>query len=385
MQKSPICKSIKDILAKTISTERKLRHLRPTVNFNFLDLDTFNNGFITGADLKRFLYSQSISAKDKEIYLFLNQWDWDRDGKLTLPEITNWCMCEINGNSTNNEFSEMLLIELRYLIDLEEDKYRLKKIEGFQILDAYEFIVGSKGVVNTQCLINFLEDFEYVCEPELLWSVVKRIARGMDNDFGFFEFADYLLCNQAFLQLGPSYPNSNTSPMEFNYSIEKKQIEKTGRNSKVFSRTYEKFKEMEENQWEYKKQTEFNQEIEILRRALAGKKDFSLKKIYKFFAGNKKNVGIKQFTNSINRLGIEKNSEEIALFFMEYDKDNDGNLSLNDFFNMFAASCQEYQKLLQNHVHIQCRLSAETLIIVSRMLNILMSEFSNYNIFNKDF
>ena len=282
-------------------------------------------------------------------------------------------MCEFNGNSTSNELTEMLFLELQHLQALEENKYRLSRFKHFKILDFYDFFEKTQELIEINSIKIFLQEFDFEYDIKLISKVFRRITKGYNETISYFEFADFFLYNKAYFILGSCYPNREVSPLELNYSINKNHYINTGEKSEIFSRTCKKIKEFEDMKHIEKQSIEVYNEIELIRRVLATKKDFNIRKIFKIFTGKSRIITFKKFMDAIKFLGLEKNKDQALIFFMKYDKDKDGSLNIEDFSTIFRPENEEYRLLLQQHTKFRHKLSSETLKILSNMLNILIS------------
>jgi Ca2+-binding EF-hand superfamily protein len=367
---------LSEIMHKILELEKKLENLSRYAIISFKDMDVNDNGSLTATDIRRYLGSQSISVSEQEVFLFINQWDWDCDGKLSKKEIQVWSNCQVNGSQSSHELAEMLYNELKYLKDQEETKYRLNVYKGFNILDAFESIEKPDQFITIQSLSDFLNAFGYSYSQDLLKKLMIRITKSYSNIISYFDFADYFLCNQGYFSLGSVYPNPITNPLEMKYSIHKNYIFNTGERSEIFSREYEKFVETQEEALNIAKNQEILANIENLRRTLALRKDFNIKNIFEFFAVASDSIDIKSFEEKITKLGLNKTHEDILFFFFAYDEDYDGLLNYDDFFSIFAANHKVFKMLLNNHSKFETVLKPDTIVIISNLLNILVSDIS---------
>jgi Ca2+-binding EF-hand superfamily protein len=350
------------ILAKVADIEEKFDKIRKGLKVFVLELDLRRRGFLTAFDLQQFLASKNIFFAIAEVNLFVAAWDWDLDGRLGYEEFLNWAGGEESDEFSTNELSQMLTLEIKTLQDLENEKFRLNHNEDFNILDLFLGIENKSKSIPCNSLKTFARSQGLSLSDHQTLSIIKRISKSTTNEISYFEFADFFLCNKSYFALAEGFPDPELSPLSMSYSVQKSLID--NEKSEFFSLTPIKpGKKLE-------KDCNNGQELEKLRVFLALKKDFTVKALFKWFAGKKKTINRIRFEKGCKKLGADGK----ALLFMLLDKDLDGEVAEDDFWDVFAPRSEGYRLLLANRARQNVDVGLETLGIVKRVLGMMITE-----------
>ena len=354
-----VCKGqLVKIFEKIEEIEGKLSQNRGNLKVNCKDLDRFEHFFITGADIINYLGEQGIMLSEPEANLFIANWDWDEDGKLTYDEFLNWADVKEYSEVSTNDLGQMLYSEIKGLQELEAEKFKLNQIEGFNTLDLFTSIEAKNSSISSQ---NFQTYIKENTNNKLTYfnKIFKRICKSDALEIHYFEFTDFLLYNKAYFFLCDNYPDLTLNPLSLNYSVYKSIIERTPERSEIFSISPQKPSTSSYSITDLENQ---NQKIEKLKVTLALKKDFTIKGLFKYFAGKKKTVNEFRLQKGLQKLGIE-NGE--VFYYLNTNFNNE--LNEENFFDAFAPSSEGYKLLLRNRAKQSVEIGKETMNLIGEL------------------
>ena len=351
---------IAKILGKIAEVEEKLDQFRKSLKVNCRDLDLNGVGFITASDVIDFLDSQMVGQGLAEVNLLVMAWDWDLDGKLDYEEFLRWAGGKVSDEVSTNELTQMLFLEIKLHQDLENDKYRLSTFSSITILDLFLQLESKSQSITLECLQNFMKSENYPITTSQGLMLIKRIVKKQANEITYFEFADFFLYNKSFFFLSESFPDPELSPLSLNYSVHKSIIDN---NSEKFE--FSQFNSAKKDEGQ-KNEDILDDSKERLKIKLSLKKDFTVKALFKWFAGKKRVVNRSRFEKGCRELGLEWNGK----LFQQFDKEMDGEVNEDDFFEFFAPKSEGYRLLLMNRAKQSIDIGQETFNIIIEILKI---------------
>lgn len=253
------------------------------------------------------------------------------------------------------------------------------KFPGFNSKDLFSLIDReNKSFINFDDMKTFLENNQYVLNNEQITSIIKRLDRNGDAKIHPAEF-QFILYDEKIVLSSPSknpdpcspykkadkLPNSTKKSKgiednELFQTERKKYLSKFSANStytghikldKVQNlnssnsccRKHAKPKnfktllcndEQKEVALTLKEIVNMDLELEVYKRDLAYREDFSLLNLFKTIDYKAKGyfTGF-ELGELLNKIGLFPQKYEIYLFFKRYDRDNDGKLSYNDLLD----------------------------------------------------
>lgn len=347
------------VFEKIDEVEDKLEELRLGLRVNCADIDVFCNNFITAADIVSFLQTKSVALDQAQANLFIANWDWDQDGKLTYAEFLNWADCYKPHEISSTELTQMLCSEIKALHEIEAEKFRLNQLEGFNPLDLFISIEPKQAFISIEKFKIFIEEISN-SQLKFLSKALRRMCKSHSTQINYFEFTDFLLYNKAYFCLCGYFPDQTISPLSLNYSVCKSIIENSPERSEIFSVSqqspYKTFVSAKEDPTD---------KLNELKVSLALKKDFTAKSLFKFFAGKKKTVNRTRLQKGLQKLGIREND-----LFDQFSPKADNELNEEHFFDFFAPKSEGYKLLLRNRAKQSVEIGNETMSLISEIFKL---------------
>lgn len=225
IEKSIVSNELSEIWVQIVECEKSLDYLRQNTITKGTEISAFIKKNLTGKDIQNFLSMHSIYSKDEEIILFISQWDWDGDGKLSENDFANWIEIEDLETISNQTIAEMLYTEIKFLKDCEERKYKVNMLEGFKILETFEMFTKNGLNITAADIIELICDSIEKDDLAYVFKGIRRVTKGINDYISYFEFADFFLYNRAYFFLNSCYPDGESNPLSMNYAVLKNQIE----------------------------------------------------------------------------------------------------------------------------------------------------------------
>lgn len=344
------------VFEKIGEVEEKLEELRLGLGIDCKDIDVFCSSFITAADIMSFLQGKSVILDQAQANLFVANWDWDQDGKLSYAEFLNWADCTKPHQTSTIELTQMLCSEIKALHEIEAEKFRLNQLDGFNTLDLFISIEPKQSYISIEKLKTFLEENSN-SQMKFLSKALRRICKSHSTQINYFEFTDFLLYNKAYFCLCGCFPDQTISPLSLNYSVCKSIIENSPERSGIFS-----VSRLSPNKSQASIKEDPTEKLNELKVSLALRKDFTVKGLFKFFAGKKKTVNKIRFQQGLHQLGLNQSD-----LFDQFSTNADNKLDEEHFFEYFAPRSEGYKLLLRNRAKQSVEIGSETMSLISEI------------------
>mmetsp|Transcript_25634 Transcript_25634/g.44858 ORF Transcript_25634/g.44858 Transcript_25634/m.44858 type:complete len:677 (-) Transcript_25634:2399-4429(-) len=201
----------------------------------FRQLDHFNNGYLTSADLVDFLRKSSVDVGEREGYLLLRACDSNSDGRLSYSDFTYAVLpdslphrelvkarAQYDDEGINGEVLYALVRvferELQYLRDIESRKEHLICRPDFNLLDAFRRVDQlDDSWLSRDSVRRFLLMHEFSATSEDLDAFMRRIDKDHDEQISYLEFVDCVLPAEPYYQVHGSL--NSTSSLNYSQSL----------------------------------------------------------------------------------------------------------------------------------------------------------------------
>ena len=200
-----------DYFTEIIQFEENIDSLRQSLSqqntfsiqniFNHLDND--QKGYITLADLIKFLSSHSIESEEKYIRQLIHFYDKNNDFVLNLEEFTPIIsgkeINENNNEENNNQeldeniisiFCDILMQEIELCKKCEEIAKKCSESRHFTIYEAFVEIAEEDEYITEEHLAKFLDENGIKLDEKNINKIIYRLDKDNDGKVSFVEFQD---------------------------------------------------------------------------------------------------------------------------------------------------------------------------------------------------
>jgi Ca2+-binding EF-hand superfamily protein len=348
-----------EIIRKVVAEEESRKELREKAVGNFRDFDRFGRGFVTAADLKFYLGKRGVDVRDCECLLFVYCWDWDRDGKLSYAEFANWCKIEMMDEESNSFLTEMIVLSITALREIELIKFQLNSVKEISVIDLFESLVSEENYISAMDLCKLCWGYNIQITEELAGNICRKINKTSEEAVFFFDFAEFCLFNKGY-HLAGSGPDPEITPLSMKYSIYKDISADLSERSEIFSRTLERsiFHSVAESTNVNNHITE--NDLEALRRRLALSSDFTMPEIFRWFADKKGKISRSVFVEKLRKIGVQKEIKMILELYDEIDETKTGGVGIAELGKLLVPMSEGYRLMLKNREQLKVNIGQES-------------------------
>ena len=242
---------------------------------------------------------------------------------------------------------KLLKSELDYSFNTEKMKFNLSRRKDFSASSCFNIIddLGC-GYLSPQNLERFLQRYN-IMESGYINAIMRRLDRDGDGRISYTEFIQIITpaskvygTEENFTSVFSPIPSSQQTPLKT--STKNKPSDKKNKNRKTSTGKYAEF---------LMQQIMLEKELEEKRKMLALRLDFSIGKLFGLIDIEEQGyLSIKDFDESLRKMGIMPELNQCHLLFRQYDRDNDNYLTFDDFFDIFNPRSREYSDLLLSRV-----------------------------------
>lgn len=233
--------------------------------------------------------------------------------------------------------------ELNFILQVEEAKESLFKRKNFSTSGCFNQIdLSGNGFITRSSIEKFLHTNK-ITNTGYIEAIFKRLDKNRNGRISFTEFIQIVTpankvygSEKNFTSVFSPSPSINQTPQKF----KTKRPSKSKKTSQIgkFARFL-------------MQQVMLEKELEEKRKVLALRLDFTIGKLFSFMNQSATGfISLKEFDESLRKLGILPELNQCHLLFRQYDRDDDNFLNFWDFCEIFNPRTSEYCELLLSRV-----------------------------------